>query len=98
VHKDPMAFSLLTYAWVLGIAIMGGVIQHFKEHHGKAFSILQFVVDITTSAFVGILTFWLCTAAEMDELVTAALVGMSGHMGSRSLFLIQNYLKKKTGL
>jgi len=80
--KDPSTYPLITYLWVTGLAIIGGVISHVRKINGGAkWNFIRFCFDIGTSAFVGVLTFWLCEAAEFQPLVTAALIGVSGHMG-----------------
>jgi NhaP-type Na+/H+ and K+/H+ antiporter len=97
-ERDPSTFDLITYAWVIFLSGLGGLVaflRKIKEGHARAFNLLEFVGEIVTSAFTGIITFYLCESAHVDRLLTAALIGVSGHMGSRALFLIENYLSKK---
>lgn len=58
-----------------------------------------FALEILSSAFSGVLTFYICESANMDRLLTAAFVGLSGFAGGRMLnFLInlaQAVLEKK---
>lgn len=96
-ETTPTDFGLITYAWVWGIAIMGGAVSYYqkvRKGHSK-YSIAEFVGEVVTSAFAGILTFYLCQASGMGQLLTAALVGVSGHMGSRALALLESVLKDK---
>jgi len=95
-EKDPTSYSLLTYGWVVMLAVVGGVISHLtKLQAERKFSMFRFVIDIVTAGFVGVLTFWICEAAKMNPLMTASFIGISGHMGSRILFLVETILKKK---
>lgn len=96
-ETTPTDFSLLTYLWVLGLATMGGIVSyHQKVRRGSAqYSIAEFVGEVVTSAFAGVLTFYLCQASGMGQLLTAALVGVSGHMGSRALAILERMLKDK---
>lgn len=97
-EKDPANYSLLTYLWVGAWAMLGGVVSYFqKVRQGKVhpFSVTEFVGELVTSGFVGLLTFWLCEAAEIDRLITAVLVGISGHMGSRAIFLFERWAEKR---
>lgn len=97
-EKDPSSYSLLTYAWVVGLAMTGGFVSFFrkvKEGTARAINITEFVGEIVTSGFTGVLTFWLCEAASFDPLITATLVGISGHMGSKVIFLIEQWAEKK---
>jgi hypothetical protein len=47
-----------------------------------------------TSAFAGLITFWLCEWAVVHPLLTAALVGISGHMGSRAIFKLERLAER----
>ena len=61
----------------------------------RIFNIAELVGEVVTSGFAGVITFWLCENSNISPLVTAALVGISGHMGSRALFLFEDFLKSK---
>lgn len=94
VEKDPSSYSLLTYVWVFGLAALGGFVNFMRkvrEGHTQMFNVVEFIGEIVTSAFAGIITFWLCESSNIDPLLTAALVGISGHMGSRALFLLEKF-------
>ena len=98
IEKDPTSYSLITYSWVFGLAILGGVVnfmRKIKQGSARAFNVVELIGEIVTSAFAGVLTFWLCENASISPLITAALVGISGHMGSRALFLFEDFLKSK---
>ena len=98
MEKDPTSYSFLTYLWVFGLSSLGGVVSFLnklKKGHARAFNIAEFMGEIATSAFAGVITFWLCENANISPLVTAALVGVSGHMGSRAILLFEEWLAKK---
>lgn len=86
----------ITYLWVLGLASMGGAVHYIhKISTTKAkFSFVVFLGEILTSAFVGIITFFLCDAANFSWQTTAAMVGISGHMGTRALFKLEQIWSK----
>lgn len=87
-EKDPTTYSLLTYAWVVVLSCWGGAVSFYrkmKQGHARPFNVMELVGELFTSAFAGVLTFWMCEFAEIAPLVSAALVGVSGHMGSRSI-------------
>ena len=97
-EKDPTSYSLLTYVWVFGLSILGGVVNFMRkiqEGHSRAFNIIEFIGEIVTAAFAGVITFWLCENANFSPLLSAAFVGVSGHMGSRALFAFEDFLKSK---
>ena len=97
-EKDPTSYSLITYGWVFMLAILGGVVNFMRklqQGHTRIFNLVEFVGEIVTSAFAGVITFWMCEHAQISPLVTAAFVGISGHMGSRAIFMFENFLKNK---
>lgn len=96
--KDPFGMELATYLWVLFISMLGGFVSFMKkvkEGTSRAFNISEFIGEIVTSAFVGMITFWLCSSAEINQFITAAMVGISGHMGSRAIFILEKWAEKK---
>lgn len=97
-EKDPTTFGLITYAWVLLLSGWGGIVSWLRKRRDgviRPFNITELVGEIVTSGFAGVLTFWLCEAAGIDRLVTAAMVGISGHMGSRAIFQMEQWAESK---
>jgi len=81
--------SILTWAWVIGLSLLGGFVsfyQKLKAGHVRAWNFTEFVGELATSAFVGILTFKACVWLKWDTDLIAAVVGITSHMGSRALF------------
>lgn len=98
VDKTPEMYSVLTYGWVIGISVAGGVssfISKIKRGHIRSFNIFELIGELVISGFAGVITFWLCESAGLDQLMTAAFVGISGHMGSRGLFFFERVLQKQ---
>lgn len=91
--KDPSSYSLITYAWVLLLSAWGGMVAFLKrvrEGHTQALNLVELVGEICTSAFTGLVTFFLCEAAHFQPLWTAVMVAISGHMGARAIFVLEN--------
>lgn len=98
-EKDPSTYSIITYTWVLGLSCWGGAVSFFhkcKAGSTQHFKITEFLGELTASAFTGIVTFYLCELAELPNLMSAVLVSISGHMGTKALSRIEAYLEKKT--
>lgn len=96
--KDPTSFSLITYLWVMGLSVGGGLVSYMHKLQlgaRRPFSIIEFIGELVTSGFTGVITFWLCTNSGISPLLTAVFVGISGHMGSRALFLIERMVENK---
>lgn len=97
-EKDPTTYGVITYVLVAGLAAWGGLVGFYRKvqtGRAHAFNVVELIGELTTSAFAGVITFWLCEAAEIDPLVTAALVGIAGHMGSRAIFQFENWAERR---
>lgn len=97
IDKDPFGYSVVTYVWVLLLAIWGGVvnfIQRLKRGEAKAHNIVELIGEVVISAFVGVVTFYLCELSNFPQILTAALVAISGHMGTRALFVFERVIEK----
>lgn len=97
-EKDPTTYGLLTYIWVVLLSTWGGLVNWLRKYKSgtmPTFNLMELIGEIATSAFAGLLTFWLCEAALFEPLITAALVGVSGHMGSRAIYLLETMLHTK---
>jgi len=84
--NSPENYSLLTYLWVVGLSILGGTVRTLTNlKMGMSWNDLfrRWIIDITVSAFIGIITFFLCEYASLEPVLTAAFVGISAHMGTR---------------
>jgi predicted CDP-diglyceride synthetase/phosphatidate cytidylyltransferase len=98
LNKDPTSYSLLTYGWVIGLSVTGGLVSFLRkvrEGVARPFNVIELIGEIVTSGFVGVLTFWLCEASQIDALLTAFMVGISGHMGSRLIFQFEKTIEHK---
>jgi hypothetical protein len=96
--KEPLDYSLRQYGVILGIALLGGIVNWYsKVRKGEIplWSISHLVGEMATSAFAGLLCFWLCEGAGLAPLVTAALAGMSGHLGAKALDLVEEWGLKR---
>ena len=96
-QRDPLSYPLKTYGLMLLMAIFGG----FVSWYGKVVrqelpvaSLFHLIGELATSAFAGMMMFFLCEWAGSPTLLTVALVSMSGHMGAKLLGWGEEKLKK----
>ena len=100
-EKSPETYSLITYIWVVLLAAWGGFnnyISRVKAGHIDKFSFMEFAGEMSISAFSGILSFYVCEWAALPSVATAAIVGVSGHMGGRTIFLFEQTIKRQLGV
>ena len=98
--RSPFDYGVLTYIWVLCLSAFGGIVnfsRKLRDARTTPFRLTEFVGEIATSSFAGLLTFWLCESAGIDRLIAACAIAISGHMGSRAVFKIERFLEKKMG-
>jgi len=95
-EKDPLTYAILTYAWILGLSFWGGISGYIRKikHGHRDFSITELVGEICISGFVGIVTFFICESAEIPPVLTAAIIGISSHMGSRAILMLEQILQR----
>lgn len=96
---DPFsAKNLIPTLWAAGVAALGGIAnfyQKVKAGKTRAFNVMELAGEVIVSAFVGLLTFWICKGYGVNEWLTAAAVGITGHMGSRAIFLAEQWIENK---
>lgn len=96
--KDPLSYPLKQWALVLGLALFGGLASWWTKVRNGEIAMHNFghlVGELTISAFAGVITFFGCEWAGLAPLLTAAIVGISGHMGTRAIALAERYAERR---
>lgn len=99
-QNSPASYPWVTYAWVIGLSAWGGAVsfcQKMKDGVPLWENTVGWFKECFISGFAGLLTFFLCEASHVPPLITAVFVGISGHMGSRAIFLIERWAINKWG-
>lgn len=97
--RSPFDYEFLTYVWVLALSAFGGIanfMRKIQEGSVKAFNLVELVGEVVISSLAGLCTFWLTEWASMDKLLAAVMIAISGHMGSRAIFLLEKFVESKT--
>jgi hypothetical protein len=98
VPKDPLSYPLRVYGFMLAIAILGGFVSWYakvRRNEIPASSMFHLIGEVTTSAFAGMLTFFACEYVNFPQILTAALVGVSGHMGAKLISMAEEVAKRR---
>jgi CHASE2 domain-containing sensor protein len=95
--KDPLSYSLRQYGFILTISLMGGFVNWYtKVRKGETpLSLMALVGELATSALAGVLVFYVCEWMNLAPLLTAAIVGIVGHMGGRAIAWAEGRLQKR---
>lgn len=99
-NNAPLEFGWMSYAFVIFVSCWGGLVNYLHKIQSDktgSFSITALISDLSISGFSGIIVFWLCMWKEVDMLLTSVAVGIAGHLGSRTIFLIEKVLENKYG-
>lgn len=93
--------GLITWGWVLGLSLLGGFasfLRKMKAGHARAWNFTELIGELTAAGLTGIITYNLCSWMNYPPQLTAALVGISSHMGSRALFKLEALVDTKFNL
>lgn len=94
-------YSLGTWLWVVALSLWGGVVswvQKVRKGEARWFNLVEFIGELAVCSFTGVVTFLLCAEAGFDQLLSAALVAISSHMGTRGIYTLEQFISKKFGL
>ena len=93
--------AVIPTLWMIGVAMIGGAVSFYskvKAGKARAANIPELIGELFVSGAVGAFTYWLLQGFDVNPYLQAAGVGISGHMGSRAIFLAEQYIEKKLGL
>ena len=103
--KSPLNYSLKVYVAILAVALFGGLASWYgKVRRGEMlmWNISALVGELCISAFAGLMAFFLCEYMSLNTWLSAAVVGMSGHAGTKGInwleSLGQRFAEKKLGI
>lgn len=97
-HTDPLDVPMRQYGFLLAFALVGGFASWYRKVRAgevKPGQLGHLVGELAISAFAGMVAFMLCMWADLPTPLTAALVGMSGHMGARALDWIEKAIVRR---
>jgi len=83
---------------VILVACLGGIVSFInKVRAGDArpFNVSEFAGEMLISGFAGTLAFWLCSGFGINQYITAFIVGITGHMGGRGIFMFEKWAEAK---
>ena len=94
-EKDPNNTELfvewlrqfMPYLTTFFLSTWGGVVNHITTLRSgrKKFQLKELIFDLVVSTFAGLITFYFCRSAGISETMSAVLIAISGHMGTRAI-------------
>lgn len=97
--KDPQNYTGIQYAWVVGLAVWGGIVGHLQKIRQKdqAFRWAEVVSEILTSGLAGMLAFFICELAGLTGLKAAVLIAIAGYTGGEFVSLLKTTVYGRYG-
>lgn len=98
MNQDPTEYPLKQYGFMLAIALLGGLVSWItkvRKGEASAYNVMQLVGELATSAFAGLLAFWLCAYMNTPGPLMACLVGVAGHMGTRAISVFERWAEQR---
>lgn len=88
------------YVWFALLALWGGTVSYISRvrRDNAPFSFVELVGEWTISAFAGIMTALICQEMGFSLILTSALAGISGHMGGRAIYMMEQFVCMKFGV
>jgi NhaP-type Na+/H+ and K+/H+ antiporter len=96
--KHPLSYTIGEYGLVLAAALLGGLVSFYaKVRKGavRAANLMHLVGELTTSAFAGLLAFWVCEYLDVPQLLMPCVVGIAGHAGAQGISLLEEALARR---
>ena len=103
-EKDPNTYTLINLIWIVCLGICGGAIRFFRSQSidseypiqwGSRKLWLTFLIEMMTSGFVTVVTFYLCQAAGLSIFWAVGIGGIAGHEGARVINLVIRIIEKR---
>ena len=97
-EKDPANYDALTYAWVFGLSAWGGMVSFLRRRWQKipvGRKITLILTELTVCTFSGMVTFFLCEWSNLDRMLSAAMIAISGHTGTHAIQLTERFFEMR---
>lgn len=95
----PLSSDQITPTLIMAaVAMLGGAInfwQKWKAGKVRVFNVMELVGELFVSGVCGVFAWWVCKGLGMNEWLTAAVVGVIGHMGSRAIFMAEQWMERR---
>lgn len=88
VKEQFLDSGWITYLWVVGISLWGGVVSFF-EKKGEKFSWGRLAAHLSSAGFTGVMTFYACRYGNIPEPLIGLFCGVAAHIGTPALLRLK---------
>lgn len=88
--------EILPYLSTILLSAWGGIVNYLTNinRKGEKFSLMRLAGELVIASFAGIITFFMCSHTSMPDSLAAALIAISGHMGTRAVQGFESVYKR----
>lgn len=97
-EKDPLNYPLRHLLVVLGMTMLGGFAGWYKKvRKGEiaGTSIFALIGEMAVSSLAGMGAFLICSYMSVPYTLAAAISGLSGYMGGRTIEIAEKAFKRR---
>lgn len=97
-EKDPTTWTVATWLLAAGMSMAGGFLNWWSKiraGHARHFNVVEMVGEMCVSGVVGLGVFMAADGLGQPPSICAAVAGIGGHMGTRLLFLVEQWAMKR---
>ena len=90
----------MPYFTTIFLSTWGGTVNHITtlRNGRKKFQLKELIFDLVVSTFAGLITFYFCRSAGISETMSAVLIAISGHMGTRAIAGFETIYRRVIGV
>ena len=92
--------QFMPYLTTFFLSTWGGVVNYITTLRSscKKFNLRELAFDLIVSTFAGLITFYFCRSAGISETMSAVLIAISGHMGTRAIAGFETLYRRIMGM
>lgn len=97
LDKDPQSLSLFHTALAAGMMLLGGGLRYVqKVIEGKPFSFREFLFELCSSLFVGMVFYLIARGLSTPEFVSVGISAAMSYFGTKALTLVYKQAEKRS--
>jgi len=94
--EELLKWSIPIYVLVLSVwAGTVSTIRRVRKGEIPFFSLREWIGDVAISGFIGVITYFLCKYAGINEYLSAFFVSISAHMGAKAISIFEKLWVEK---
>lgn len=92
--------NILPYLSTLLLSCWGGIVSYIQRIRvrSRKFNVKELSFDLIISSFAGLLTHFFCEYSNVSGAMSAILIAVSGHMGTRAIASFEKMRDRIFGL